>query len=90
MPLQAVCIIQKPSVNSNSSYNPDTPKLGSISVVLDWFDSLLWRNNVCKNIIDYRKKLVLQADVFAHHVISEQPWTFFLGDKAPLVSFARI
>ena len=42
MPLQALCIISYPLVNSNLSYSPETPYLGQIQWFLEPCDLEIW------------------------------------------------
>ena len=42
MPLQALCIISYPSVNSNLSYSPEPPNLGQILRFLEPCDLEIW------------------------------------------------
>ena len=42
MPLQALCIISYPLVNSNLSYSPETPNLGQIQQFLELCDLEIW------------------------------------------------
>ena len=42
MPLQALCIISYPLVNSNLSYSPETPNLGQIQRFLEPCDLEIW------------------------------------------------
>ena len=42
MPLQALCIISYPSVNSNLSYSPEPPNLGQIRRFLEPCDLEIW------------------------------------------------
>ena len=43
MPLQALCIISYPLVNSNWSYNSETPNLGQIRVFVEPCDLEIWQ-----------------------------------------------
>ena len=42
MPLQALCIISYPLVNSNLNYSPETPNLGQIRRFLELCDLEIW------------------------------------------------
>ena len=49
MPLQALCIISYPLVNSNWSYSQETPNLGQIRRFLEPCDLEIWRMTLQNN-----------------------------------------
>ena len=50
MPLQALCIISAPLVNSNLSYSLETPNLGEIQRFLEPCDLEIWRMTLQDNM----------------------------------------
>ena len=67
MLLQALCSLSYPLVNSNWSYNPETPNLGQIRQFLEPCDLEIWRMTLKNNRAPLLSNIKLYAS-FHHHM----------------------
>ena len=71
MPLQALCIISYPLVNSNLSYSPETPNLGQMRRFLEPCDLEIWRMTFKNN----RAPLLCYFKLCAENTIHRAAWS---------------
>ena len=67
MLLQALCIISEPLLNSNWSYNPETPNLGQSRRFLEPCDLEIWRMTLKNNRAPLLSNIKLYAS-FHYHI----------------------
>ena len=66
---QALCIISKPSVNSNLSYSPETPNLGQNRLFFALCDLEIWRMTLKNNMAPLLCYFKLCASFQSHRCI---------------------
>ena len=72
---QVWCIVSQPSVNSNSSYNPETPNLGQNRWFLVPDDLEIWQMTLKNNIAP---RLVYATSNFVHYFVAVGEFEFEL------------
>ena len=73
MLLQALCIISQPSVNSNSSYSPETPNLGQNRRLLVPRDLEMWQITLKNNRAPLLCYFKLRVSFHNHRLFPEMP-----------------